>query len=97
MAIILTEEEKRLVADGTLDPMKIEERRKIHPVHSVDVNEVDAIKQEIRETNVFYRDSIQKNKDLYDELKENRKKKEELRNKLAELRLKKKQILGLVQ
>ena len=97
MGITLTEEEKKLVQAGELNPADILEHRKIHPVRSVDVNEVDKIKQEIRDTNVLYRDAIQKNKDLYEELQENRKKKEELRNKIAELRVKKKQLLGLVE
>ncbi|MEA2036612.1 MAG: hypothetical protein U9O94_03835 [Nanoarchaeota archaeon] len=97
MVFKLTEEEKRLVQEGKLDVTKIEEHRKIHPVRSVDLNEVDQIKQEIKETNLLYRESIQKNKDLYEELQQNRKKKEELRNKIAELRIKKKKLLGLVE
>ena len=97
MGVQLTVEEMRLVKEGKLDPNKILEHRKIHPVRTIDVNEVDAIKQEIRETNLLYRQSIDKNKELYEELAENRKKKEEYRNKLAELRLKKKQLLGLAE
>lgn len=95
MGILLTEEEKRLVQEGKLNPSNILEHRNIHPVRSIDHNELDKIKQEIRDANIMYKDSIQKNKDLYNELQENRKQKEELRNKIAELRLKKKQILGL--
>ena len=93
----LTEEEKKLVADGELDVNKIEEHRKIHPVRSIDHNEVDQVKAEIKEVNLKYRESINKNKELYDELIRNRKEKEEWRNKLAELRLKKKKLLGLVR
>ncbi len=95
MGIVLTEEEKKLVQEGKLNPAEILEHRKLHPVRTIDVNEVDAVKQEIRDTNVLYRQSIDKNKELYDELAENRKRKEELRNKIAELRIKKKQLLGL--
>lgn len=95
IGIVLTEEEKKLVAEGTLNPADILEHRKLHPVRSIDQNEVEAVKQEIRETNILYKDAIQKNKDLYDELQENRKRKEELRNKIAELRQKKKELLGL--
>lgn len=97
MGIQLTDEEKQLIKEGKLDPSKIEEHRKIHPVRSIDHNELDKIKQEIRDTNVLYQESIQKNKDLYQELVDNRKRKEELRNKIAELRLKKKKIMGLVE
>ena len=95
MGIVLTDEEKKLVQEGKLDITKIEEHRKEHPVHNVDKGELEKIKDEIRETNILYKDSIQKNKDLYAELQENRKKKEEYRNKIAELRLKKKKLLGL--
>ncbi|MFH1064392.1 MAG: hypothetical protein V1729_04895 [Candidatus Woesearchaeota archaeon] len=95
MGIVLTEEEKKLMQEGKLNPSDILEHRKINPVRTIDVNELDKVKQEIRDTNILYKDSIQKNKDLYDELQENRKRKEELRNKIAELRLKKKQLLGL--
>jgi hypothetical protein len=97
MGIELTEEEKQMVSEGRLDPSKIMEHRQENPVAepaSVDLNELDKVKNEIRETNVLYRESIQKNKDLYEELKENRKKKEEYRNRIAELRLKKKELLG---
>jgi hypothetical protein len=97
MAIQLTEQEKQLVAEGKLNPAEIEEHRKLHPVRTINVNEVDEIKQEIRDTNILYRESIQKNKDLYQELQENRKRKEEFRNKIAELRIKKKKLLGLIQ
>ncbi|MFC1740962.1 hypothetical protein ACFL3V_00300 [Nanoarchaeota archaeon] len=95
MGITLTKEEKKLVQEGKLNPAEILEHRKINPVRTIDVNELDQVKQEIRDTNVLYRQSIDKNKELYDELVENRKRKEELRNKIAELRIKKKKILGL--
>ncbi|MFH2028719.1 MAG: hypothetical protein ABIJ08_06270 [Nanoarchaeota archaeon] len=97
MAFVLTEEEKQLVAEGKLDPGQIEEHRKIHPIRSIDLNEVDKVKEEIKETNIKYREAINKNKELYDTLVNNRKEKEEVRNKLAELRLKKKKLLGLTQ
>ncbi len=97
MGIILTEEEKKLMQEGKLDPSKIMEHRNIHPVRSIDQNEVEQVKQEIRETNIEYRAAIDKNKELYDELVENRKRKEDLRNKIAELRIKKKKLLGLVE
>jgi hypothetical protein len=97
VGITLTEEEKNLVQEGKLNPSDILEHRKLHPVKTVDVNELDAVKQEIKDTNILYKDSIQKNKDLYDELQQNRKRKEELRNKIAELRLKKKKLLGIVE
>jgi len=95
MGIVLTEEEKKLVQEGKLNPAEILEHRKINPVRTINVNDVDAVKQEIRDTNILYRQSIDKNKELYDELAENRKRKEEFRNKIAELRIKKKQLLGL--
>ncbi|HII72156.1 TPA: hypothetical protein HA265_05360 [Candidatus Woesearchaeota archaeon] len=97
MGIQVTEEEMRMIREGKLDPSKIEEHRKANPIkeHSVDLNELEKIKQEIRETNVLYKNAIQKNKDLYDELAENRKRKEEFRNKIAELRKKKKEIMGV--
>jgi len=96
MAVKLTKEEMELVRSGKLDPNTIEEYRKEHPLkeHCVDLNELDKVKQEIRDMNVLYKESIQRNKDLYDELAVNRKKKEEYRNKIAKLRLKKKEILG---
>lgn len=97
MGIQLTEEEMTLVKEGKLNPSEIEEHRKLHPVRSIDLNQVEDVKQQIREVNLEYQASIQKNKDLYDDLQANRKKKEELRNKLAELRLEKKKLLGLVQ
>jgi len=95
MGIVLTEEEKKLVQEGKLNPADILEHRKLHPVRSIDQNEVEQVKQEIRDTNVLYRQAIDRNKELYDELQENRKRKEELRNKIAELRKKKKELLGL--
>jgi uncharacterized protein with WD repeat len=94
MGIVLTEQEKQLVKEGKLDPSSIEEHRKLHPVKSVDLNAVDAIKQQIREANTAYQESIAKNKQLYVELQENRKKKEDCRNRLMELRKKKKELLG---
>ena len=97
MGIILTEEEKKLVQEGKLNPADILEHRQIHPVRSIDQNGVEQVKQEIKETNILYKQSIQKNKDLYEELAENRKRKEEFRNKIAELRIKKKKLLGLVE
>ncbi|MBW3015872.1 hypothetical protein KY330_05610 [Candidatus Woesearchaeota archaeon] len=95
MGIQLTPEEMELVKQGKLDVNNILEHRKIHPIRSIDHNELDVVKQEIRDTNVLYKEAIQKNKDLYEELQENRKKKEELRNNIAELRIKKKKLLGL--
>ena len=97
MAFKLSEEEMALVKEGKLDPNNIEEHRKIHPLRVINHNEVDQVKEEIRQTNVLYRESIDKNKKLYDELVVNRKKKEELRNKIAELRIKKKKLLGLIE
>lgn len=94
MGIVLTKEEMELVKAGKLDPMKIEEHRQDNPVVEVDLGELEKIKQELRETNVLYKQSIQRNKDLYDELKENRKKKEDLRNKIAELRKRKKELMA---
>lgn len=96
MGISLTEQEKLLVSEGKLDPSKILEHRKLFPVKSVNVNEVDAVKEEIRQANVLYKEAISKNKELYDALVENRKKKEECRNRISELRVKKKRLLGLV-
>ncbi len=95
--IVLTDEEKQLIAEGKLNPSNILEHRKIFPVRSVDHNELDQIKQKLRDTNVLYRESIDRNKELYDLLVDNRKKKEELRNKIQELRIEKKKLLGLVQ
>jgi len=95
--IQLTEQEKQLFKEGKLDPLNIEEYRKAHPIKSVDLNEVEKIKEELRQVNDLYKESIQKNKDLYQELVENRKRKEEFRNKITELRLKKKKILGLTE
>ena len=95
MGVQLTKEEMTLVKDGKLDPNNIIEHRKLHPIRSINLNEVDVVKQQIKEANLGYRAAIDRNKDLYNELEENRKRKEECRNKLAELRLKKKQLLGL--
>ena len=97
MGITLTEEEKKLVAEGKLNPSDILEHRKLHPVRTVDVNELEKVKQEIRDTNILYKQAIDKNKQLYEELQQNRKRKEEFRNKIAELRVKKKKLLGLVE
>lgn len=94
MGIVLTDDEKRLLMEKKITLQEIEQRRNIMPVKPVNLNELDQVKQEIRETNLKYKDSIQRNKDLYQELVDNRKAKEELRNKIAELRLKKKKILG---
>jgi superfamily II RNA helicase len=96
MAITLTEEEKQLVKEGKLNPADILEHRKIHPVQDTTVNqgELESIKNQIRETNILYKSAIQKNKDLYNELVENRKVKEEIRNKITALRNKKKELLG---
>ena len=97
MAFTLTKEEMELVKSGKLDPNGIEEYRKANPVveHSVNLNELEEVKQELRETNLQYKNAIQRNKDLYEEIAESRKKKEELRNKIAELRVKKKGIMGI--
>ncbi|MBT3406534.1 hypothetical protein HN419_05205 [Candidatus Woesearchaeota archaeon] len=97
MGIVLTEEEKQLVKERKLDPGKIEEHRKLHPVRSIDQNAVDEVKTELREANEKYKEAIQRNKDLYAQIEESRKEKELCRNKIAELRLKKKQLLGLVE
>lgn len=96
MAIKLTTEEMELVKLGKLDPSNIENHRKIYPLRSININEVDIVKQEIRDVNVKYREAIDKNKELYDLLVLNRADKEKWRNKLAELRQKKKELLGLL-
>ena len=95
MGITLTEEEKQLIKDGKLDPSSIEEHRKIHPVRSIDQNEVEKIKQDIRDAANAYKQSIERNKQLYNELQESRKQKEVCRNNLMALRKKKKELLGL--
>jgi septal ring factor EnvC (AmiA/AmiB activator) len=94
--IKLTDEEKQLVKEGKLNPADIMKHREDNPVveKKVDKSELDEIKQQITETNMLYKDAIQKNKDLYKELEESRKRKEECRNKLAELRQKKKELMG---
>jgi hypothetical protein len=95
--IKLTDQEKQLVKEGKLNPADIMKHRGENPVEEqkpVSKDELEQIKQEIRETNMMYKDSIQRNKDLYVELDENRKKKEGFRNKLAELRKKKKELIG---
>jgi hypothetical protein len=97
MAFQLTPEEMELVRQGRLDPAAIEEHRKKFPVRSIDHNELDKVKQLIRDANEEYRNAIDRNKALYAELEESRKKKEECRNKIAELRIRKKKLLGLVQ
>jgi hypothetical protein len=97
MGIQLTQEESQLVKEGKLNPADILEHRKLHPVRSIDVNELDRVKQEIRDANVLYKEAIDRNKQLYNELSENRKRKEEMRNRIAELREKKKKLLGLVE
>jgi|TARA_B100002003_G_C14070847_1_gene515217 hypothetical protein len=97
MAIQLTEEEKILFNEGKLDPNNIEEYRKEHPIKVVDLNEVDQVKEDIRQANIEYKEAIQKNKDLYKEIEVSRKKKEECRNKISELRIKKKKLLGLIE
>ena len=83
-----------LVKAGKLNPNEIDEYRKKHPVKELDTKGLEKVKQDIRETNELYRESIQKNKDLYQELVDNRKRKEELRNKIAELRKRKKELIG---
>ena len=93
MAIKLSEEEKQLLKEGKLDINNMEEYRKEHPIKEPEPGELEKVKQEIRDTNVLYRGAIQKNKDLYNELVENRNKKEEYRNKITELRKKKKELL----
>ncbi|MBU0980940.1 MAG: hypothetical protein KJ709_09125 [Nanoarchaeota archaeon] len=95
MVIKLTEEEKQLFKEGKLDISKMNEHRKENPVKMVDKDELSKVKQEIREANVFYQQAIQRNKDLYEELKQSRKAKEDCRNRIAELRKKKKGLLGL--
>lgn len=97
MGIQLTLQEMELVKLGKLDPNRIEEHRKLNPVQavSVDLNEVDKIKEEIRAANLAYKEAIQRNKNLYNELSVNRKRKEECRLKIAELRARKKKLLGL--
>lgn len=94
IAIQLTPEEMQLVREGKINPLEIEEYRKENPVKEADPSELEQVKKEIRETNILYKESIQKNKDLYQQLVDNRKHKEDLRNKIAELRLKKKELLG---
>ena len=97
MGVQVTKEEMELIRQGKLDPNKIAEERAKEPAvpeHSVNLNELDEVKQELRETNILYKNAIQKNKDLYEEIAESRKNKETLRNKIAELRIKKKKILG---
>lgn len=95
MGIELTAEEKKLIAEGKLNPSDILEHRKKFPIRSIDHNELDKIKEEIRQVNLQYKEAIAKNKELYDELVQNRKRKEEFRNKISELRVKKKELLGL--
>lgn len=80
------------VREGKLDINKIEEYRKENPLPD-NTSGLERIKQEIREVTREYKESIQKNKDLYTELEENRKRKAELREKLGELRKKKKELL----
>ena len=97
MGIKLTSQEMQLVKEGKLSPANIEEHRKLHPIKSVNLNEIDAVKQELKDANIEYKEAIQRNKDLYAEIEQSRKKKEECRNKIAELRFKKKKLLGLIE
>ena len=97
MGIILTDEEKKLIQEGKLNPADIMKHREDNPVQEavpVDQDELEKIKQEIRDANVEYQQAIKKNKDLYAELEASRKAKEVCRNKIAELRKKKKEMLG---
>jgi len=92
--IELTDEEKQLVKEGRLNPTEIMEHRKINPPKIPEKSEIEQVKQEIRDANLRYKEAIQRNKDLYVELEKNRKDKEEYRNKIAELRKRKKELLG---
>lgn len=58
-------------------------------------SELDGIKQKIKEANIRYRESIDRNKALYRELELSRKAKEECRNEIASLRKQKKKLLGI--
>ena len=91
----MTPAEMELVKQGKLDVANIEEYRKAHPVPSVNLNEVEDIKQKIRDALKAYQDSIARNKELYKELQENRKHKEQMRKNLEALRLQKKKLLGI--
>jgi hypothetical protein len=57
-------------------------------------DELSKTKQDIRDQNVLYLNAIKKNKDLYKAIEDSRKEKEMLRNKIAELRIKKKKLMG---
>jgi hypothetical protein len=96
MGIELTKEEMELVRKGELDPNKILEHRQINPPKEEPLEEIEQVKEDIRQANIGYKAAIQKNKDLYKELEDNRKVKEEFRLKIAELRIKKKKLLGIV-
>ncbi|MFA5141777.1 MAG: hypothetical protein WC471_02305 [Candidatus Woesearchaeota archaeon] len=95
MAIQLTPQEMELVKSGKLDINNILEHRKTFPIQSIDQNEVDKVKEEIKLANTAYRDAIGRNKALYDELIANRAVKEQCRLRIAELRVQKKKLLGL--
>jgi hypothetical protein len=93
MGIVLNEEEKVLIKEGKLDPSKISEHREANPIKEPEPSELEKVKENIKQTNLLYRESIQRNKDIYQELVDNRKKKEEFRNMITELRIQKKKLL----
>ena len=92
---ILTDEEKKLIDDGKISYTELIRQRAKENSHSIDHNELDIVKQKIKDANIRYREAIQRNKDLYSELKESRKAKEVCRNEIAALRIEKKKILGI--
>lgn len=92
--MVLTEEEKKLIDEGKISYTELI-RKKNEEKPNVNLNELEEVKKQIREANLKYKEAIQKNKDLYAELEQSRKDKEVCRNEIAELRLKKKQILGI--
>jgi flagellar biosynthesis/type III secretory pathway chaperone len=98
--IKLTEEESRLFKEGKLRIEDIEQYRLEH-APSVDAetsstvhDELSDVKKELKELAIEYRSAIQRNKDLYEEIIKSRQTKAELRNKIADTRKRKKELLG---
>lgn len=100
MKVELTEEERKQLVEGKPMAEILADRPDdfVDPgeVKAEAMSELDQIKADLKQANVDYKAAIQKNKDLYDQLAESRKEKEACRNKISELRQKKKELMGKV-
>jgi len=97
MAIIMSENDKLRIKNGEAtynDIIKEQGQTPKTPPPPPPKSEIEKVKEELREANRLYRESIEKNRELRDEVAKSVETKRKYRDLIDELRIKKKNLLS---